>query len=768
MTPRFLLCWLLTIFLVVLPGMAGSASALHDAPPGYEEQVERLLRAGDFPGALQKGNEAESFFAGGGKEGRAGERIRILVHLSSAYQSLGRYRKALAMLMSALEAANLPHGEAEKTCVLGKMGGAFLFVNDPDTAERYLQEAHDRALQERNLSVRASVMNDRGNVLALRSRHGAALAAYRESAALAGETGELLLAARAEANSARLLLSTGSHREAEAELANSLGKHYRADDSHDKAFGLIAVGQLYGQLFRAGKREAVSPAIKALNEAAAVAGRLNDHRAASYALGYLGRIYEESGQPEESLSLTRRAVFEAQQSGAPESLYLWQWQIGRLMEARGKQKEAIAAYRGAVASLQAIRQELQADCRIFHQVSFRDSVEPVYYGLVHLLLKNADSASDPIAAEPLLREVLRTIELLRTAELQDYFRNSCIAAGQNSAESLDSLPADTAVLYTISLPDRLELLLGSPAGLRRFTAGIVYADLEKKIRLFRRALEKRTSRDYLPPARELYNWIIRPLETELRAQRVKTLVFVPDGSLRTVPLAALHDGSDFLVSRYALAVTPGLSLTDSPPVRMNTRKVLVAGLSEPVQGFPALPGVAVEIASIRELFRGELLQDGNFRIPLMRKELERTPYPVVHLASHGEFSRTSDATFLLTWDERLTMDGLETLVKTGRRGRVPLELLTLSACQTASGDDRAALGLAGVAVKAGAQSALATLWYINDQASSALVSAFYRQWKYSSFSKAKALRQAQIELLQDSRYRHPFYWSPFLMIGNWR
>ena len=97
----------------------------------------------------------------------------------------------------------------------------------------------------------------------------------------------------------------------------------------------------------------------------------------------------------------------------------------------------------------------------------------------------------------------------------------------------------------------------------------------------------------------------------------------------------------------------------------------------------------------------------------------------------------------------------------------PLELLTLSACETAAGDDRAALGLAGIAVKAGARSALATLWYINDQASSELVAEFYRQLKKPGMSRGKALQLAQLKLLNDPRYKHPCYWAPFLLINNW-
>ena len=192
----------------------------------------------------------------------------------------------------------------------------------------------------------------------------------------------------------------------------------------------------------------------------------------------------------------------------------------------------------------------------------------------------------------------------------------------------------------------------------------------------------------------------------------------------------------------------------------------MAGLTEAVQGFPALLNVNKEMDDIHNLYGGEVLKNEKFVIQNMKKELADTPYSIVHIASHGEFFGKARDTFLLTWDERLNMDSLAQLIKMSRFRKKPVELLTLSACQTASGDDRAALGLAGIAIKAGARSALATLWYVNDEASSKLVVEFYKQLKENSISKSVALQRAQLKLLSDQRYCHPGYWSPFLLIGN--
>ena len=242
---------------------------------------------------------------------------------------------------------------------------------------------------------------------------------------------------------------------------------------------------------------------------------------------------------------------------------------------------------------------------------------------------------------------------------------------------------------------------------------------------------------------------------------------MPDGALRTIPMAALHDGRQFLINKFAIAVTQGLNLVDPHPMKKKDTKILLAGLTESVQGFPALINVSSELQAIQKFFKCTVLKNEDFCISHIKKELEETPYSIVHIASHGEFKGEATQTYLLTWDGKLSMDQIEGFLKLTRFRQNPVELLTLSACQTAAGDDRAALGLAGVAMKAGARSALATLWFINDRASSELVGEFYRQLQQESISKAKALQMAQVKLLSSNRYQHPCYWSAFLMLGNW-
>ena len=280
-------------------------------------------------------------------------------------------------------------------------------------------------------------------------------------------------------------------------------------------------------------------------------------------------------------------------------------------------------------------------------------------------------------------------------------------------------------------------------------------------------LEKRTTGEYLPHAQKLYDWVIRPLEGDLSSLSINTLVFVPDGPLRMIPMAALHDGERFLIQKYAVAITPGLDLTDPRSIERENVKVLALGLTESVQGFPPLPYVSAEIQAIQKLYGGSWLLNEDFLLTNMKSKLRHEKFNIMHIASHGQFGADINETFVLSYDGKLTIERLNQYVGLFRFRDDPLDLLTLSACETAAGDDRAALGLAGIAIRAGARSALATLWHINDPASSRLVAEFYLQLNDPSVSRAAALQSAQLKLLDDPRYEHPGYWSPFLLINNW-
>jgi CHAT domain-containing protein len=745
------------LFSIMFMAFAANSSGQSRADALIGEMLQALQR-GDFKQAILSGNETELLYR---EDGNTAGQIRALVHLSGAYQSIGKYRTGLEKLKAALELAGRKGLESQMPMVLSKLGNAYILINQLGDAETHLKESISLSAKENNIEVQSSALNYLGNLYSIRNMHNEALSSYKESAMLSEKTQDRLLSARILANTARALSHIGNREESERALEAAYKTHIALGDSHEKAFGLINIGLTYLKIGR------TLPAQKALKEAAAVAENINDHLSASYAFGYLGHIYERSGSYQSALNNTRRAIFEAQQVNSPESLYRWQWQSGRLFKADGKTDKALSLYKSAAKTLQSIRYELLSDCMIYNHLVFQESLEPVYFEMADLLLMHADSIKDEKLRQPYLKEARETVELLKTAELQDYFQDACVVADKLKIKTLESIAPNSAVVYVIPLPDRLELLLGIGDEIRRFTAKVSSDSFTKEIRAFRKKLEKRTTRQYLPHAQTLYDWIIRPLESELSSGKIETLVFVPHGPLYTVPMSALHDGKDFLISKFSVAVTPGLSLSDPRHLSREKIDVLLAGITESVHGFPALINVPLELNSIQGLYANKLLQDQDFRIPLMKVELEHKPYSIVHIASHGEFFENSRDTYLLAWDEKLNMNHLEKFMGIGKFRREPVELLTLSACVTAAGSDRAALGLAGVAVKSGARSALATLWYINDHTSYELIKEFYGQLKDPHISNAEALRKAQLKLLHNRNFRHPGYWSPFLLIGNW-
>lgn len=684
------------------------------------------------------------------------EQILGMVQSAEAALAQGRNPDALQRLEEALALARREGKHSLVPAIESSLGSAYLLAGRPADAERILRSAVELARKANNAQVAASALNNLGNVLAAQGRFSDAAGAYREAIAA---TRDKLAAARASANLARALIDDGRSSEATG-LLSALNAQARAlEPSNDKAHLLISIGRLYARLPKSSGH-----AYAALQDGLEVAESIDNARARSYALGYLGELYEQGGRTEDALQFTQRAIFAAQQADAPEILYRWQWQAGRLLRAQAKSEQAILSYQHAVSTLASVRPDLTAGGM---RASFRESIGPVYSELADLLIEQSAGAGDEKRVTQYLVDARNTMELLKGAELQDYFQDDCVAALRARTAGIDQLAPKTAALYPIILKDRLELLLTLPDGMKRFTTRVDAATLTKEIRAFRLRLERKTTHQYYPHARQLYEWLIRPIAAELEKHGVDTLVIVPDGALRTIPLAALHDGEQFLAARYALATTPGLTLTDPRPIARGRVQVLLNGLTESVQGFPPLPHVADELQAIHKIYGGTVLQNKTFTIPNMEKGLEATPYSIVHIASHAQFDRDIDKTFLLTYEDKLSMGKLEQFLGLSKFRTDAVELLTLSACETAAGDDRAALGLAGLAIKAGARSALATLWVVNDPASAAMVSHFYRALQNPSVSKAKALQQAQLSLLKDLRYRHPNYWSGFLLIGNW-
>jgi CHAT domain-containing protein len=264
--------------------------------------------------------------------------------------------------------------------------------------------------------------------------------------------------------------------------------------------------------------------------------------------------------------------------------------------------------------------------------------------------------------------------------------------------------------------------------------------------------------------------MIGALEETLQEEAIDTLIIIPDGALSMIPFAALYDGENFLIEKYAIVTTPSLQLTDPQPVPRENFEALLVGLSEGVQGFPPLPNVPEELETIGKILQGnsEQLLNQAYEKKALTDAVTQNTYRIIHMATHGEFSADPNETFLLTYDGRLPLNQFGSLLRLGQFSDEPVELLTLSACNTAVGDVRAAFGLAGIALESGARSAVATLWSVHDEATMLAMTDFYKHFQSRpDLNKAQALQAAQLNLLNQPQYKHPAYWSPFLFIGNW-
>lgn len=296
---------------------------------------------------------------------------------------------------------------------------------------------------------------------------------------------------------------------------------------------------------------------------------------------------------------------------------------------------------------------------------------------------------------------------------------------------------------------------------------------------------------YLAPAQQLHQWMIAPIQATLTERKIDNLVFLMTAGLRSLPMAALHDGNQFLVERYSVGLMPSLSLTDTRYQDIRDAQLLTLGISQSTQGQPPLPSVLTEVATIvNELWSGQSYLNSAVTLDTLKAARQARPYGIIHMATHADFLPGSlENSYIQLWEDKLRLDQIREL----GWSKPQVQLLVLSACATALGDREAELGFGGLAVQSGVKSAVASLWSVDDVATAALITRFYKELKTAPI-KAEALRQAQIALLKgqvyvqnsqiigveanglplppdvtgaaDKELVHPFFWSAFTMIGN--
>ena len=735
-------------------------------------QARLQLSTGQAPLALDTWEQAAATYASVGDTAGV---TRVRINSVQALQALGLYSRALTTLTELKQTLQTQPDSVTKAVGLRSLGDVLQLVGDLDLSRESLQQSLAIAQRLQSPQETTAAFFSLGNTARAQMDTKAAIAFYQQAVnASNSPTGKI----QPQLNHLSLLLDTEQLSDAQALWPQIQSQISELPPSRTAVYARLNFAQSLTRLRQANAADAPSWSEIAQLLATAVqqAKSLRDQQAESYALGSLGGVYEQNQQLSDAKELTELALLITQAINAPDIAYRWQWQLGRILKVQGDKPRAIASYTEAVNTLQSLRSDLVA-INPNVQFSFRESVEPVYRQLVGLLLEPEPPAQTgqknlaPTSASTGQKNLAlaRSIfESLQEAELVNFFRSECLDA---RPVQIDSVDRKAAVIYPIILSDRLEVILSLPQQpLRHYATSLPQSEVESILTDLSKTLVTRTSGKFLPLSQQVYDWLIRPAEADITKSGVQTLVFVLDGSLRNIPMSVLHDGKQYLVEKYGLALTPSLQLLEPQPLKRGQVKALLAGLSEARGDFPALSNVALELEQIKAAVPSTELLNQEFTSTALQNAISSVPFPVVHIASHSRFGSTAAETFILAWDKRIEVTQLDDLLRVRNQNQSTpnaIELLVLSACQTVAGDRRAVLGLAGVAVRAGARSTLATLWLVNDAATVPLMTQFYRELANTEVSKAEALRRAQQALLKNPLYRHPVYWAPYVLVGNW-
>ena len=473
-----------------------------------------------------------------------------------------------------------------------------------------------------------------------------------------------------------------------------------------------------------------------------------------------GRIALAEGERQGAQAAIRRAIFLESQKPVPQNLPHYALLLADAEPERAGE-HVIAAYR----ALERVRPVLMPVDPLTEESRFDLLVRPVFERAIGTTLAVAGSDAGT------LDQAQRIAEAYRSAELQNSLGAECVPL-RNPVTPADLKPGEV-LLYPLLLEDRIELLYAtgddSARGYRR-----IPPDRSRNRAMIAALAQRMTaslsgaSSDWEAASRELHAALIAPIIPLLGPEA--TLIVVPDGPLRQISFAALMDAEGtFLMEQARLAVVPALSFA-APGMRDTDPEIIAASLEKeldlPVGRFTRLEGTASE-AAMAAGQDGVLLTD--FDRADLAAALAKRAASVLHLATHAAFNGRTERSFVVANGEAISLPELRAMLSANSLRGQGLQLLVLSACETAVGDDDQAMGLAGAAVEAGAASALASLWEVSDAGTAALMEAFYRHYRAGA-GRARSLQLAQIELARggDGQWTDPGIWSAFTLVGSWR
>ncbi|MBW8812673.1 MAG: CHAT domain-containing protein [Caulobacterales bacterium] len=471
--------------------------------------------------------------------------------------------------------------------------------------------------------------------------------------------------------------------------------------------------------------------------------------------------------------LMEQALLHESQRDLPARLPQWRLMLAG-MDPANREAHVLAAYD----ALEAIRPLLPRFDPLTEESAFSLYMRQVFQSAVDVQLAGAEGSAAPIR----VRSAQQIVEAYRQAELQSVFGSECLPA--RDALKPETLAAGEVLLYPVLLPDRLELLYvaggaGAEATFHRLppNRSVDRQAVSRLVETMVVSLSEDVEGDerWRAASRQLYDLLIKPIEGELKPGA--ELAIVPDGPLRAVPFSALLDADNrFLVQKTRVSVAPSLAYSQPGGETEHRGQQLVAASLEmevrlPAGEFEKLTGTGDE-AKVAAVVDGKRIERAwvieNFKKADLVQALTREQVDVLHLATHASFNGRSDRAFIVANGELILLSELRQILSANRTRGEELDLLVLSACETAVGDDEASMGLAGAAVQAGAKSAIASLWPVNDVGTAELMKDFYQLYR-DGRSKSAALREAQLMLIgKGGAYADPNVWAAFTLLGAWR
>ena len=469
----------------------------------------------------------------------------------------------------------------------------------------------------------------------------------------------------------------------------------------------------------------------------------------------MGFLAEKSGDLEQALKYAYAAQLKAQSRFAFSSLYRAQWLTGRIYRKIGNKEAAITNYRGAIAALDAFNQGF-TEINIERRLDFQSQIEPIYREMLQLLLEKSN------LSQANLEEALFVFDKLRLEQLQQYFGDNCLEISRESPPIENVLTTKNAVLInSIILARQTHFILQLPDGtLHHSQAQVGKVEITKIANEWYNHLKNADTRRFRTKAQDLYGLIIRPFEAELEQINPDIIIFVHDGLLRNLPMAALHDGEKFLAQKWASVSSIGLNFQSTADQKEKS-KPLLFGLGVAREGWSELAYVESEIENVTQILGGKSFLNRDFTSNNLALELKDKRHSIVHLATHGYFGGIAENSFILAYDQPLSALELEDSLS---QSKGQIELLVLSACETAISSDRSALGLAGVALRGGVSSVLGNFWQVKDDEQVELMNAFYSNLLRTNFDKAQALQRVQIAQIEQKA--PPAKWAALNLIEN--